>query len=154
MSDRVEHGRNSSEGSTAAGGREDSAGGHLSAEDRQVPRPERSRSPQAAKEEKTSGPGNAAQKSHGEHPPRGWRAVTQKLGKMLPDYYTAAFHDPRAWKTFIRCMIAVFATLVLLLCQTCEFDSTAEAVYISIDDCHSSERNRLSDLLRLDCQSG
>ena len=43
-----------------------------------------------------------------------------KLESKLPDWFTKAIRTPRMWKNFTRCMIATFATLILVLVQKCK----------------------------------
>jgi hypothetical protein len=43
-----------------------------------------------------------------------------KLESKLPDWFTKAIRTPRMWKNFTRCMIATFATLILMLVQKCK----------------------------------
>jgi hypothetical protein len=43
-----------------------------------------------------------------------------KLEDKMPDWLSKAIRTPRMWKNFTRCMIATFATLILLLAQKCE----------------------------------
>lgn len=46
----------------------------------------------------------------------------EKKGAMskLPPWLAMAVRKPRVWKTWVRCMIATFATLVLMLVQPCK----------------------------------
>jgi hypothetical protein len=51
---------------------------------------------------------------------RGKPSLWAKMTDRLPDYLASGLVDSRAWKTFARCMAAMFGALVLLLVQTCE----------------------------------
>jgi hypothetical protein len=46
----------------------------------------------------------------------------EKKGVMskVPPWLSMAVRKPRVWKTWVRCMIATFATLVLMLVQPCK----------------------------------
>lgn len=43
-----------------------------------------------------------------------------KTKSKLPVWIDAAIRKPRVWKTWVRCMVATFATLVLMLAQPCK----------------------------------
>ena len=45
----------------------------------------------------------------------------EKTGIMskLPPWLSMAVRKPRVWKTWVRCMIATFATMILMLVQPC-----------------------------------
>ena len=50
----------------------------------------------------------------------------EKKGIMskLPPWLGMALRKPRVWKTLVRCMVATFATMVLMLVQPCKFRSS------------------------------
>lgn len=50
----------------------------------------------------------------------GKRSLWGKMTDRLPDYLARGLVDSRAWKTFARCMAAMFGALMLMLVQTCE----------------------------------
>lgn len=52
------------------------------------------------------------------------KSMASKLDPLfakLPSWLTTAAKDPRKWKTFVRCMVCLFANLVLLVCQPSKF---------------------------------
>jgi hypothetical protein len=44
---------------------------------------------------------------------------SKSLSSKLPPWLSMAIKKPRVWKTWVRCMIATFATLILMLVQPC-----------------------------------
>jgi hypothetical protein len=55
------------------------------------------------------------------------KSMASKLDPLLaklPSWLSTASKDPRKWKTFIRCMVCLFANLVLLVCQPSKFFSS------------------------------
>jgi len=56
----------------------------------------------------------------------------EKKGVMskLPPWLGMALRKPRVWKTWVRCMVATFATMVLMLVQPCEPRSSCLAPWI------------------------
>lgn len=47
--------------------------------------------------------------------------VSKPLSSKLPPWLSMAVRKPRVWKTWVRCMIATFATLILMLVQPCQY---------------------------------
>lgn len=44
----------------------------------------------------------------------------QKSKSKLPLWLHMAIRKPRVWKTWVRCMVATFATLVIMIVQPCK----------------------------------
>jgi hypothetical protein len=44
----------------------------------------------------------------------------KRIMGRLPVWLSYSLLDLRSWKTFVRCMIATFATMVLMLVQPCK----------------------------------
>lgn len=38
----------------------------------------------------------------------------------IPPWFTPSLTDRRQWKNFARCILATFATLILMVCQNCK----------------------------------
>ena len=56
------------------------------------------------------------------------------MSKLTP-WLGMAVRKPRVWKTWVRCMIATFATLILMLVQPCKLLSiyTSVRLYYGAD---------------------
>jgi hypothetical protein len=54
----------------------------------------------------------------------------EKKGIMskLPPWLGMAVRKPRVWKTWVRCMVATFATLILMLVQPCKIYSACASL--------------------------
>jgi hypothetical protein len=50
----------------------------------------------------------------------GKRALWQNITGGLPTYVVSGMRNTRSWKTFARCMIALFGALLVMLVQSCE----------------------------------
>lgn len=72
----------------------------------------------------------------------------------LPPWLGMAVRKPRVWKTWVRCMIATFATLVLMLVQPCMFTSAAHSFHVYKKLTDSAERPWPSSILRSNHVSG
>jgi hypothetical protein len=79
----------------------------------------------------------------------GYSTGGEKKGIMskLPPWLGMAVRKPRVWKTWVRCMIATFATLILMLVQPCRFTSAAHFFHMYIELMDSAERPRPSSIL-------
>jgi hypothetical protein len=51
------------------------------------------------------------------------KGMFRRVMAKLPDWLAESLVNKRKWKTFIRCMIAVLATMVLMLVQNCGFET-------------------------------
>jgi hypothetical protein len=73
----------------------------------------------------------------------------EKKGIMskLPPWLGMAVRKPRVWKTWVRCMIATFATLILMLVQPCRFTSATHFFHVYVELTHSAERPWPSSIL-------
>ncbi|KAJ9117013.1 hypothetical protein QFC22_004671 [Naganishia vaughanmartiniae] len=58
-------------------------------------------------------------------------SALKPLLDKLPTWLTTAAKDPRKWKTFIRCMVCLFANLVLLVCQP-SLESAGQAGFFGL----------------------
>jgi hypothetical protein len=53
----------------------------------------------------------------------------KKSKSAFPPWLGMAIKKPRVWKTWVRCMIATFATLVLMLVQPCKLSHLGRDLY-------------------------
>lgn len=51
-------------------------------------------------------------------PPSRIEALANAL--RIPPWFTPSLTDRRQWKNFARCILATFATLILMVCQNCK----------------------------------
>lgn len=65
----------------------------------------------------SSSSGTATEKPPPTHHASPKEGFATTLLARLPKWLAAALKDPRKWKTFVRCMLVLFANLVLLVCQ-------------------------------------
>ena len=79
----------------------------------------------------------------------GYSTGGEKKGivSKLPPWLGMAVRKPRVWKTWVRCMIATFATLILMLVQPCRFTSAAHLFHVYIKLTDSAERPWPSSIL-------
>jgi hypothetical protein len=76
-----------------------------------------------------------------------WRNVTGRL----PTYVVTGLKDTRSWKTFARCMIALFGAVLLMLVQECESGSSHRRSLKQVDTPYMSLINAITILLLTLC---
>lgn len=81
------------------------------------------------------------------------KSLASKLDPLLakfPSWLSTATKDPRKWKTFVRCMVCLFANLVLLVCQPSRFYSLSHRSFSASPDFYASRSSnrRSSWILR------
>lgn len=76
----------------------------------------------------------------------GNKSMASKLDPLLaklPSWLSAAVKDPRKWKTFVRCMVCLFANLVLLVCQPSKFTFSSVQAACGANSLLYSSRSRI-----------
>jgi hypothetical protein len=80
----------------------------------------------------------------------GTTGMMDKLKAKLPKWFTEPLTDLRAWKTLLRCMLAVLGTIILVVCQPCTSRFFTSFHTHPADYENSFKCSGLSSILRLD----